>query len=103
MLAYLPAHPATLDVVWRMALSGTRFWPVSVALTIANDRGGSSDMLGPARLLGQTIVAARWRCCWRAIRWGYAGSPSGRCRCRNVWCGAQHAPAVADRCAWRQA
>ena len=25
MLAFLPAHPATMDVVWRMALSGAGF------------------------------------------------------------------------------
>ena len=65
MLAFLPAHPATLDVVWRMALSGADFGlfqaPNNRTMIAAAPRersGGASGMLGTARLLGQTIGAA---------------------------------------------
>src|SRR5271157_739061 len=65
MLAFLPAHPATLDVVWRMALSGAGFGlfqsPNNRTMIAAAPRersGGASGMLGTARLLGQTIGAA---------------------------------------------
>ena len=65
MLAFLPAHPATLDVVWRMALSGAGFGlfqsPNNRTMIAAAPRersGGASCMLGTARLLGQTIGAA---------------------------------------------
>jgi DHA2 family multidrug resistance protein-like MFS transporter len=64
-LAFLPAHPATLDVVWRMALSGAGFGlfqaPNNRTMIAAAPRersGGASGMLGTARLLGQTIGAA---------------------------------------------
>jgi MFS transporter, DHA2 family, multidrug resistance protein len=62
MLAFLPAHPATLDVVWRMALSGAGFGlfqsPNNRTMIAAAPRersGGASGMLGTARLLGQEI------------------------------------------------
>jgi DHA2 family multidrug resistance protein-like MFS transporter len=64
MLAFLPAHP-TLDVVWRMGLSGAGFGlfqsPNNRTMIAAAPRersGGASGMLGTARLLGQTIGAA---------------------------------------------
>jgi MFS transporter, DHA2 family, multidrug resistance protein len=64
-LAFLPKHPVTLDVVWRMALSGAGFGlfqaPNNRTMIAAAPRersGGASGMLGTARLLGQTIGAA---------------------------------------------
>ncbi|HEY1614868.1 MAG TPA: MFS transporter [Rhizomicrobium sp.] len=64
-LALTPAHPATWNVVWRMALSGAGFGlfqsPNNRTLIAAAPRersGGASGMLGTARLLGQTIGAA---------------------------------------------
>ena len=64
-LAFLPAHPATWDLVWRMSLSGAGFGlfqsPNNRTLIAAAPRersGGASGMLGTARLLGQTVGAA---------------------------------------------
>jgi DHA2 family multidrug resistance protein-like MFS transporter len=64
-LALLPPHPATVDLVWRMALSGAGFGlfqsPNNRTLIAAAPRersGGASGMLGTARLLGQTVGAA---------------------------------------------
>lgn len=64
-LAFLPAHPAMHDVVWRMALSGAGFGlfqsPNNRTMIAAAPRersGGASGMLGTARLLGQTTGAA---------------------------------------------
>ncbi len=64
-LAFLPAHPAIWDLVWRMALSGAGFGlfqsPNNRTLIAAAPRersGGASGMLGTARLLGQTVGAA---------------------------------------------
>jgi MFS transporter, DHA2 family, multidrug resistance protein len=61
----LPAHPATPDVVWRMALIGAGFGlfqsPNNRTMIAAAPRersGGASGMLGTARLLGQTIGPA---------------------------------------------
>ena len=64
-LALLPPHPATADLVWRMALAGAGFGlfqsPNNRTLIAAAPRersGGASGMLGTARLLGQTVGAA---------------------------------------------
>lgn len=64
-LAYLPPHPGSLDVIWRMALSGAGFGlfqaPNNRTMIAAAPRersGGASGMLGTARLLGQTTGAA---------------------------------------------
>ncbi|HEY1632516.1 MAG TPA: MFS transporter [Rhizomicrobium sp.] len=64
-LAFLPAHPGTFDIVWRMALAGTGFGlfqsPNNRAMIGAAPKersGGASGMLGTARLLGQTTGAA---------------------------------------------
>ena len=64
-LAFLPPHPATADLVWRMALSGAGFGlfqsPNNRTMIAAAPRersGGASGMLGTARLLGQTMGAA---------------------------------------------
>ena len=64
-LALLPATPAMIDVVWRMALAGAGFGlfqtPNNRTMIAAAPRertGGASGMLGTARLLGQTTGAA---------------------------------------------
>jgi DHA2 family multidrug resistance protein-like MFS transporter len=64
-LAFLPAHPGIVTIVWRMALMGTGFGlfqsPNNRAMLSAAPRersGGASGMLGSARLLGQTTGAA---------------------------------------------
>jgi MFS transporter, DHA2 family, multidrug resistance protein len=64
-LALLPAQPAALDVIWRMALAGCGFGlfqtPNNRTMIAAAPRersGGASGMLGTARLLGQTTGAA---------------------------------------------
>jgi DHA2 family multidrug resistance protein-like MFS transporter len=64
-LAFLPAHPGNVDVVWRMALAGAGFGlfqsPNNRAMINSAPRersGGASGMLGTARLLGQTTGAA---------------------------------------------
>ncbi|HEY1709452.1 MAG TPA: MFS transporter [Rhizomicrobium sp.] len=64
-LAFLPPHPETFDVVWRMVLSGVGFGlfqsPNNRAMLSAAPKersGGASGMLGTARLLGQTTGAA---------------------------------------------
>ncbi len=63
--AMLPAHPSTLDVIWRMAVAGAGFGlfqtPNNRTMIAAAPRersGGASGMLGTARLLGQTTGAA---------------------------------------------
>jgi DHA2 family multidrug resistance protein-like MFS transporter len=64
-LAFLPARPTALDVIWRMALAGVGFGlfqtPNNRTMIAAAPReraGGASGMLGTARLLGQTTGAA---------------------------------------------
>ena len=64
-LAFLPPHPALIDIVWRMAVAGIGFGlfqsPNNRTMIAAAPRersGGASGMLGMARLLGQTIGAA---------------------------------------------
>ena len=65
LLAALPAQPALLDIVWRMAICGIGFGffntPNNRAILMAAPRarsGGASGMQATARLLGQTIGAA---------------------------------------------
>ncbi len=65
MLALLPAHPAELDIGWRMAICGLGFGlfqtPNNRAMLSSAPRersGGASGMLSTARLLGQTLGAA---------------------------------------------
>ncbi|TDT59204.1 DHA2 family multidrug resistance protein-like MFS transporter [Enterobacter sp. AG5470] len=64
-LAILPAAPADIDIVWRMALCGAGFGlfqsPNNHTIITAAPRqrsGGASGMLGTARLLGQSSGAA---------------------------------------------
>ena len=64
-LAYLPANPSDLDIIWRMILCGAGFGlfqsPNNHTIISAAPRhrsGGASGMLGTARLLGQSTGAA---------------------------------------------
>ena len=64
-LAWLPAQPATFDIVWRLVLGGAGFalfQSPNNSLLIASappERSGSaSGMLATARLIGQTTGAA---------------------------------------------
>jgi DHA2 family multidrug resistance protein-like MFS transporter len=64
LLAMLPAHPSTLDIVWRMAIGGLGFGlfqqPNNRALLTSGPReraGSAGGMLATARLLGQTTGA----------------------------------------------
>lgn len=64
-LAFIPAHAAVTDIVWRMGLAGIGFAlfqsPNNRAIITSAPRersGGASGMLGTARLLGQTTGAA---------------------------------------------
>jgi MFS transporter, DHA2 family, multidrug resistance protein len=65
LLAALPAHPATIDIIWRMAVCGFGFGlfqtPNNRAMIGASPRsrsGAAGGMLSTARLLGQTGGAA---------------------------------------------
>jgi DHA2 family multidrug resistance protein-like MFS transporter len=64
LTALLPAHPANLDIVWRLAICGAGFGlfqsPNNRAIMSAAPRhrsGGANGMLGLARLTGQTFGA----------------------------------------------
>ena len=64
-LALLPAHPANLDVAWRMVVCGIGFGffntPNNRAIITTAPRarsGGASGMQATARLFGQTVGAA---------------------------------------------
>jgi len=65
LLALLPAHPTTADIVWRVALCGAGFGlfqsPNNRAIVASAPRhrsGGAGAIQGTARLLGQSIGAA---------------------------------------------
>jgi DHA2 family multidrug resistance protein-like MFS transporter len=71
LLAMLPAAPATLDIVWRMAICGFGFGffqaPNLKALmsSAPRDRSGSaSSIIATSRLTGQTIGAALAALCF---------------------------------------
>ena len=64
-LALLPAHPTTIDILWRVAVCGTGFGlfqsPNNRAIISSPPlarSGGAGAMQGTARLLGQSIGAA---------------------------------------------
>ncbi|WP_173636208.1 MFS transporter [Paramixta manurensis] len=64
-LAWLPAAPGDMDIIWRMILCGAGFGlfqsPNNHTIVTSAPRhrsGGASGMLGTARLLGQTSGAA---------------------------------------------
>jgi MFS transporter, DHA2 family, multidrug resistance protein len=76
LLALLPKHPSSFDIVWRMAICGTGFGffqspnlKLLMASAPANRAGGASGIVTVARLLGQTIGAALVALCFSfAIR-----------------------------------
>jgi len=79
LLALLPAHPLTSDIVWRVALCGCGFGlfqsPNNRAIVASAPRersGGAGAIQATARLLGQTIGAALV-----ALVFGYAGHGGG--------------------------
>ena len=64
-LALLPAHPAPIDIIWRMTICGLGFGffntPNNRAIITSAPparTGGASGMQATARLLGQTMGAA---------------------------------------------
>ena len=65
LLALLPAHPTTIDILWRVAVCGAGFGlfqsPNNRAIVSSAPRarsGGAGAIQGSARLLGQSIGAA---------------------------------------------
>lgn len=65
LLAFLPAGPSNIDIIWRMVLCGIGFGlfqtpnnSVIISSAPESRSGGASGMLGTARLLGQTSGAA---------------------------------------------
>jgi DHA2 family multidrug resistance protein-like MFS transporter len=65
LLAFLPPHPETTDIVWRVAVCGLGFGffqsPNNRAIVASAPRersGGAGAIQGTARLLGQSIGAA---------------------------------------------
>ncbi len=65
LLAMLPVHPATADIIWRMALCGLGFGlfqtpnnRAMIGSAPRNRSGGASGMLATARLFGQSTGAA---------------------------------------------
>jgi len=65
LLAVMPAHPHTLEIIWRMALCGLGFGlfqsPNNRAILAAAPHtrsGGASGMLSTARMTGQSLGAA---------------------------------------------
>ena len=64
-LAFLPSHPSSLDIAWRMTICGLGFGffntPNNRAIIMSAPpvrSGGASGMQATARLLGQTLGAA---------------------------------------------
>lgn len=65
LLAFLPPHPASFDIVWRLVLCGAGFGlfqspnnSILIASAPPERSGSASGMLATARLLGQTTGAA---------------------------------------------
>jgi DHA2 family multidrug resistance protein-like MFS transporter len=65
LVAILPAHPATFDIVWRLLICGIGFGffntPNNRAILTSappNRAGAASGMQATSRLLGQTMGAA---------------------------------------------
>lgn len=64
-LAFLPAHPTSFDIIWRLVLCGAGFGmfqspnnSILIASAPPERSGSASGMLGTARLIGQTTGAA---------------------------------------------
>ncbi len=65
LIAFMPDHPTTFDIIWRMSLCGAGFGlfqspnsSIIVGSAPQHRSGGASGMLGTARMLGQTLGAA---------------------------------------------
>ncbi|MDD4823526.1 MAG: MFS transporter [Bacteroidales bacterium] len=65
LIAFLPDHPTTFDIIWRMSICGVGFGlfqspnsSIIVGSAPQHRSGGASGMLGTARMLGQTLGAA---------------------------------------------
>ena len=65
LIAFMPDHPTTFDILWRMSLCGAGFGlfqspnsSIIVSSAPQHRSGGASGMLGTARMLGQTLGAA---------------------------------------------
>src|SRR5271168_3523560 len=79
LLALLPEHPSTANILWRMTLCGLGFGffqsPNNRAIVASAPRersGGAGAIQSTARLLGQTIGAA-----FVALIFGFAGPAGG--------------------------
>jgi len=79
LLALLPGHPGTANILWRMTLCGLGFGffqsPNNRAIVASAPRersGGAGAIQSTARLLGQTIGAA-----FVALIFGFAGPGAG--------------------------
>ncbi len=90
MLAMLPAHPTTADIVWRVALCGCGFGlfqsPNNRAIVASAPRersGGAGAIQGTARLLGQSIGAALV-----ALVFGLAQARGGHGATTAIWLAA---------------
>jgi DHA2 family multidrug resistance protein-like MFS transporter len=99
LLALLPAHPANLDIVWRMAICGAGFGlfqspnnHIILTSAPAHRSGGASGMLGTARLTGQTVGAVLL-----AIIFGLLDPQDGRGPMVALWLASGFA-AVAGIC-----
>ncbi|CAO4132436.1 MFS transporter [Methylorubrum extorquens] len=87
-LALLPEAPTTLDIVWRLTLSGIGFGlfqsPNNKVIITSAPRersGGASGMQASARLVGQSLGAA-----WVAVLFGLVpGGPAGAFAV-TLWC-----------------
>jgi DHA2 family multidrug resistance protein-like MFS transporter len=71
LLALLPAHPGSFDIVWRMAICGIGFGffqspnlKLLMASAPPNRAGGASGIVTVARLMGQTLGAALVALCF---------------------------------------
>jgi DHA2 family multidrug resistance protein-like MFS transporter len=69
MLAFLPAHPATLDVVWRMALSGAGFGLFQSPNNRTMIAAALAACWAQRGCWARQLARRWWRCSWRAIRW----------------------------------
>ncbi len=71
LLALLPAHPSSFEIVWRMAICGVGFGffqapnlKLLMSSAPPNRAGGASGIVTVARLMGQTLGAALVALCF---------------------------------------
>ncbi|CAO4143771.1 MFS transporter [Methylorubrum extorquens] len=87
-LALLPEAPTTLDIVWRLTLSGIGFGlfqsPNNKVIITSAPRersGGASGMQASARLVGQSLGAA-----WVAVLFGLVPGGPASAFAVTLWC-----------------